>query len=90
MPDHFDNIIAYCVKTGNLDLSYVLEEGLLRTDMIIHPKKEKLEKNSRNFCLSKKQFYRKMPVQKTAWMGPGLVPAPRLIHNLIAPVHSTC
>ena len=54
-----DNLIAYCVKTGNLDLSYVLEEGLLRTDMIIYPKKEKLGKNLEIFACPKSSFTEK-------------------------------
>ena len=39
----------------------------------ITPKKSKLKNFHRNFCLSKKDVFRKRPVQKTGRMGPGLL-----------------
>ena len=54
---------AYCVNKGNLHLSYVLEDGLLVKYLVITQKKSKLKILHRNICLSKKEVYRKLPVQ---------------------------
>ena len=37
-------------------------------------KKSKLKNHHRNFCLSKQEVFRKLPVQKTGRKGPGLGP----------------
>ena len=58
----------------NLHFSYVLEDGLLRKYLVITPQKSKLKNHHRNFCLSKKEVFRKLPVQKTGRTGPGYVP----------------
>ena len=58
-------------KKGNLHFSHVLEDGLLRKDFVINPKKSKLKILHGNVCLSKKLVFWKLPVQKTGWKGPG-------------------
>ena len=58
------NTIAYFVKRGNFHTSQVLENGLLGI-------KVKMEIFPRKFFLSKKEVFRKLPVQKTGWMGLG-------------------
>ena len=65
------HLIACCVKKGNLHISHVIEDGLLETYLVDTLKKSKLKILHRNFCVSKKQVFRKLPVQKTGRMGPG-------------------
>ena len=65
------HLTAYCVKTGSLHFSYILKNGLLGKYLVITPKKPKLKILHRNFCLSNKEVFRKLPVQKTGRTGPG-------------------
>ena len=64
------HLIAKCVKNVNLHFSYVLELGLLGKYFIITPQKSNLKNHHRKFCLSKHEFFRKLPVQKTGKMDP--------------------
>ena len=63
-----------CVKKGNLHFSYVIEAGLLRKYLVITTQMSKLKNFLRNFCLSKQEVFRKLPVQKTDRTGTGQVP----------------
>ena len=58
-----------CQK-GNLHFSYVIEDGLLGKYLVITTQKSKLKNFQRNFCLSKQEVFRKLPVQKTGRTGP--------------------
>ena len=62
---------AYCVKNGNLHFSYVLQDGISGKYLVITPRKAKLKMLYRNLCPSKKEVFRKLPVQKTGRTGPG-------------------
>ena len=42
--------------------------------LVITPQKSKLGNHHRNFCLSKQEIFRKLPVQKIGRTGPGLIP----------------
>ena len=46
-------------------------------------KSKKGKKNHGNFCLSKKEVFRKLPIQKTDWTGPGEVPACKVKQGLL-------
>ena len=65
------HLIAYCVKKGILHFSYVLGDCLLEKYLVITPQKSKLKILHLIFCLSKNEVFRKLPVQKTGWKGPG-------------------
>ena len=58
-----------CQK-GNSNFSYVLEDGLFGKYVVITPKMSKLKILYWKFCLSKKEVFRKLPVQKTCRTGP--------------------
>ena len=58
-------------QKGNLHFSYVLEDGLLGKYLVITTQKSKFKILYWNFCLSKPEFFRKLPVQKTGRTGPG-------------------
>ena len=66
--------ISLLCQKGNSHFSYVLEDGLLGKYLVITPKKSKLKILHRRFCLSKKEVFRKLPLQKTGWTVPGLAP----------------
>ena len=53
--------------------------------MVVTLKKSKLKilLVYRNLCLSKKEVFRKLPVQKTGLMGPGKVPGPSSSSSLL-------
>ena len=51
--------------------SHFPEDGLLEYYLVITSKKLKLKILHRNYCLSKKEFFGKLPVQKTGWTGLG-------------------
>ena len=54
-----------------IHFSYVLQDSLLGQYLVITPQKSKLKNHHRNFCLSKYEVFRKLPVQKTGRMGSG-------------------
>ena len=60
-----------------------MERWFVRKYLVINPKRSKLKILYRNFCLSKKQIYRKLHVQMTGRMGSGLVPGREhlFVHN---------
>ena len=66
-----NGLIAYCVKKSNLHISRVKEDGLLGKHLVITTQKSKMKILHRNFCLSEKEVFRKLPVQKTGKKGPG-------------------
>ena len=69
IPATFDSLV--CPK-GQFTLQlYVLEDGLSGKYLVITPQKSKLKNHHRNFCLSKQEVFRKLPVQKTGRTGPG-------------------
>ena len=62
--------MGYNVKKGNLQYSHLQVLGKYSLE------KFKLNILRRIFCLSKKVFFMKLPVQKTGWTSLGKVPAP--------------
>ena len=64
--------MAYQVKKANLPLIY--DFGLLGQNMVIGAKKLKLKIFHRNFRLSRKKVFKKVPVQKSGWTDLGSVP----------------
>ena len=54
-----------------LHISHVKEDGLLGKYFVITTQKSKRIILHRNFCLSKKEVFMKLPVQKTCKTGPG-------------------
>ena len=53
----------YCVKKGKLHLSYLLDDGLLiRKRFGYQAKSGHIYNSLPVFCLSKKEFIRKLPV----------------------------
>ena len=67
--------MGHCVKKGILHFSYGLEYSLLGKYLVITLQKSKLKIFHCKFCLSKKEVFWNLPVQKTGCTGPGLVPA---------------
>ena len=57
--------MAYCIKKDNLHFSLVLEERWLGMYSVITTKKLNLKIHHRNFCLSKKEDFRKTACPKT-------------------------
>ena len=76
IPSYFKSLyqlhsIAFFVKKGNLHFSYVFEDVFYGKDLVITSEKLKLKDFHGIFCLSKKEIFRNLPVQKTGWTGPG-------------------
>ena len=59
-------LIVYSVKKGNLHFKHVIY-AFLGKYVIITPKRLKLKILHIIFCLSKKEVFRKLPVQKADW-----------------------
>ena len=69
------DLIGFCIKKGYLHFCHVLEYGLLGIYLIITPKKSKFKKKFIEiFCLSEKEVFKKLTLQKTGWPVPAEVP----------------
>ena len=60
----------WCPKGQSICQLHFIFEGLLGKDMVIN---SKTVNNINSFCLSKKEFFMKLPVLKTVWTSPGWV-----------------
>ena len=67
IPATFNSLV--CQK-GQFTLQPCPTDGLVGKYLVITPQKSKLKNHHRNFCLSKQEVFRKLPVQKTGRMDP--------------------
>ena len=77
VPATFNSLVC---KKGQFTLQQCPRRWFVR-NLVITPQKSKLKNHHRNFCLSKQEVFRKLPVQKTGGTGPGQVHAWSVLHH---------